>query len=99
VEIEGKMRYNVVNMFDDVGKMRNDAGRLSNNVEEMAQLHGRIAGRMRNIFGEIQPALREGQKNAPEKGACLYGFTREATEMFRFHKLDVWSLNTILKVL
>lgn len=55
----------------------------------MAQLHGRIAGRMRNIFGEIQPALREGQKNAPEKGACLYGFTREVTEMFGVHKLDV----------
>ena len=68
------MRYNVVNMFDDVGKMRNDAGRLSNNVEEMAQLHGRIAGRMRNIFGEIQPALREGQKNAPEKGALALWF-------------------------
>mgnify|MGYP007104434060 FL=1 len=26
------MRYNVGNMFDDVGKMRNDARRLSNNV-------------------------------------------------------------------
>ena len=32
VEIEGKMRYNVGNMFDDVGKMRNDARRLSYNV-------------------------------------------------------------------
>ena len=55
---------------------------------EMRYFVGRIAGRMRNIFGEIQPALREGQKNAPEKGACLYGFTREVTEMFRVHKLD-----------
>ena len=26
------MRYNVGNMFDDVGKMRNDAEKLSNNV-------------------------------------------------------------------
>ena len=59
--------------------------------EKMTQLHGRIAGRMHNIFREIQPALREGQKNAPEKGTCLYGFTREVTEMFGVHKLDVRS--------
>ena len=32
MEIEGKIRYNVGNMFDDVGKMRNDAEKLSNNV-------------------------------------------------------------------
>ena len=42
--------------------------------EKMAQLRGRIAGRMRNIFGEIQPALREGEKNAPEKGALALWF-------------------------
>ena len=57
--------------------------------EKMAQLRGRIAGRMCNIFGEIQSALREGQKMPPKRRHWLYGFTREVTEMFRFHKLDV----------
>ena len=52
-------------------------------------------------------------KNAPKEGACLYDFTREATElfcisrtrcsefsnkMFGVHKQDVRSLNTMLKV-
>jgi hypothetical protein len=52
-------------------------------------------------------------KNAPKEGACLYDFTREATELFYISrtrasdftnkmfgvlKQDVRSLNTILKV-
>ena len=76
------MRYNVGNTLDDVGKMRNDVRRFPTMWEMMAQLRERIAERMRNIFGEILPALREGQKNAPKEGACLYDFTREATELF-----------------
>ena len=42
--------------------------------EKMAQLRGRIAERMRNICGEIQPALREGQENAPFSGALALWF-------------------------
>jgi len=36
--------------------------------EKMTQLQGRIAGRMRNIFGDIQPELREGYRKCPRKG-------------------------------
>jgi len=82
---------------------------------EMRYNVGRIAGRMHNIFGEIQPAREGGgkKKSPPRGGACLYDFTREATELFYISrtrasdftnkmfgvlKQDVRSLNTILKV-
>ena len=74
---------------------------------------GRIAGRMRNIFEKYILRYGRDTKNAPKEGACLYDFTREATElfcisrtrasdfsnkMFGVHKQDVRSLNTMLKV-
>lgn len=81
--------------------------------EKMAQLRGRIAGRMRNIFEKYSLRCGRDTKNAPKEGACLYDFTREATELFYISrtrasdftnkmfgvlKQDVRSLNTILKV-
>ena len=81
--------------------------------EKMAQLRGRIAGSMRNIFEKRVLRCGRDTKNAPKEGACLYDFTREATElfcisrtrcsefsnkMFGVLKQDVRSLNTMLKV-
>ena len=43
---------------------------------------GRIAGRMRNIFEKRGLRCGRDTKNAPKEGACLYDFTREATELF-----------------
>ena len=87
-------------MFDDVGKMRNDARRLSNNVGKDGTTT------WKNCWKNVQhfwrnTACAEGgtQKMPPKRRHWLYGFTREVTEMFGVHKLDVWSLNTILKVL
>lgn len=42
----------------------------------------RIAGRMRNIFEKYSLRCGRDTKNAPKEGACLYDFTREATELF-----------------
>jgi hypothetical protein len=43
---------------------------------------GRVAGRMRNIFEKYSLHCGRDTKNAPKEGACLYDFTREATELF-----------------
>ena len=81
--------------------------------EKMAQLRGRIAGRMRNIFEKYSLRCGRDTKNAPKEGARLCRFTRETTElfcisrtrtsefsnkMFGVLKQDVRSLNTMLKV-
>lgn len=52
-------------------------GKVPNNV-------GRIAGRMRNIFEKYSLRCGRDTKNAPKEGACLYRFTREATELFGY---------------
>ena len=50
--------------------------------EEMRNNLGRVAGRMRNIFEKYSLRCGRDTKNAPKEGACLYDFTREATELF-----------------
>jgi len=90
VKTEGKMRYNMGNMFDDIGKMRNDAEKLSNNVGKDGTTTWENYWKNAQHFWRNTACAEGGtQKMPPKRGHWLYGFTREVTEMFGVHKLDV----------
>ncbi len=112
VEIEGEMRYNVGNTLDDVGKMRNDARRLSYNVGKDGTITWENCWKNAQHFWRNTACAAVGiQKMPPKRGHWFCYFTREATElfcisstrcsefsnkMFGFLKQDVRSLNTML---
>ena len=68
VEIEGKMRYNVGNMFDDVGKMRNDAEKLSNNVGKDGTTTWKNCWKNAQHFWRNTACAEGGIKKCPRKG-------------------------------
>ena len=78
------------NMFDDIGKMRNDAEKLSNNVGKDGTTTWENYWKNAQHFWRNTACAEGGtQKMPPKRGHWLYGFTREVTEMFGVHKLDV----------